>query len=338
MHLHTSCRLQAWNNIAVKSASFGPWDWDAAKSAAPFASRLMNQVKPLMRFSQFGAENGRMVIYFHGAPGAPEECEIFDLDGKKHGLTFICLDRFSVDASINGEAYYQLLAEEISSKAAGKPVDVIGFSIGAFIALQTCRYLPDGVRTLHLVSAAAPLEAGDFIDAMAGKQVFHMAKKFPALFILLSYWQGLLALLFPKALFRLLFASAAGDDKALAADAQFQSRITKVLRSCFIGRVRGYARDIGAYVRPWGATLSDLSVITHIWHGEQDNWSPTLMAHYLESVIPGCTSAKIFSGLSHYSCLYRAAPEICGQLGETLQSSGTLLSSRTLTHSLSPAS
>jgi len=34
----------------------------------------------------------------------------------------------------------------------------------------------------------------------------------------------------------------------------------------------------------------------------------------LASAIPGCTSAEIFSGLSHYSCLYRAAPEICRRL------------------------
>ena len=135
----------------------------------------MHKVEQPLRFSQFGSENGRMVIYFHGAPGAPEECGIFDLDGKKHGLTFICFDRFAVDASINGETYYRLLADEISKRAAGKPVDVIGFSIGAFVALQTCRYMPDGVRSLHLVSAAAPLEAGDYLEAMAGKQVFRLA-------------------------------------------------------------------------------------------------------------------------------------------------------------------
>ncbi|MBL8513504.1 MAG: alpha/beta hydrolase [Betaproteobacteria bacterium] len=276
----------------------------------------MRKVERPLKFSQFGSENGRIVIYFHGAPGAPEECEVFDPIGKKHGLTFICFDRFSVDYSINGETYYKLLAEEISKKAAGRQVDVIGFSIGAFAALQTCRYMASGVKTLHLVSAAAPLDAGDFIEAMAGKQVFRLAKVFPALFILLSYWQGLLARLFPDALFRLLFASAAGDDKALAADGEFQSGITKVLRSCFIGRVRGYARDIGAYVRPWKTTLSEVSVNTYIWHGAEDNWSPASMADYLGSTIPGCTSTKIFSGLSHYSCLYRATPEICNLLGE----------------------
>lgn len=273
-----------------------------------------------LRYSKFGADNGRMVIYFHGTPGAPEECRIFDSDAKKFGLTFICFDRFSVDSSITGESYYKLLAGEISKIAAGKPVDVVGFSIGAFVALQTCRYLPHGVGNLHLASSAAPLEAGDFLEGMAGKQVFQLAKTFPVLFILLSYWQGLIAWFSPKALFRLLFASATGADKALVADREFQSGITKVLRSCFMGRVRGYARDIGAYVRPWNTTLSTISVNTHIWHGAEDNWSPVAMAGYLESAIPGCTSVKLYDGLSHYSCLYRATPEICNQLGmETIK-------------------
>lgn len=276
----------------------------------------MYQLEQPLKFSQFDSDNGKIVIYFHGAPGAPEECAIFDFYAKEQGLTFICFDRFSGDYSIAGEAYYQLLAQEISKQAAGKQVDVVGFSIGAFIALQTCRYLGSGVvRNLHLISAAAPLDAGVFLEAMAGKQVFQLAKTCPVLFVLLSYWQGLLALLFPNALFRLLFASAAGGDKALSVDHEFQSSITKVLRSCFIGRVQGYVRDIRAYVLSWKDTLSGIGVNTHIWHGTEDNWSPVSMAEYLQSAIPGCTSIEIFNGLSHYSCLYRAAPEICRQLG-----------------------
>ncbi len=268
-----------------------------------------------MKFSQFGSDNGKTVIYFHGAPGAVEECALFDRYAKEQGLSFMCFDRFSCDSSMVGDAYYQCLAREIAKQAAGKEVDVIGFSIGAFIALQTCRYLGNGVRSLHLISAAAPLDADGFLDDMAGKQVFQLAKTSPVLFVLLSYWQGLLAVLFPKALFRLLFAGAVGADKALSVDHEFQSGITKVLKSCFIGRVRGYVRDIRAYVQPWKNTLSGIGVNTQIWHGTEDNWSPVSMAEYLASAIPGCTSIEIFNGLSHYSCLYRAAPEICRQLG-----------------------
>jgi pimeloyl-ACP methyl ester carboxylesterase len=274
----------------------------------------MHKMKKPLEFNQFGADNGQIVVYFHGVPGAPEEGVIFDACGKEHGLTFICYDRFSVDPTLIDEAYYRYLAKEISRKSAGRKVDVIGFSIGAFIALQTCRHMGNEVRRLHLISAAAPLETGDFLAAMAGKQVFQLAKTFPALFVFLSYWQSLLAWFFPNALFRLLFASVSGQDKALAADKAFQSGIIKVLRSCFIGRVLGYARDVKAYVRPWKTTLSEISVNTHIWHGAEDNWSPSGMATYLESAIPGCASTRIFDGLSHYSCLYQATPEICNLL------------------------
>jgi len=58
-----------------------------------------------------------------------------------------------------------------------------------------------------------------------------------------------------------------------------------------------------------------IGVNTYIWHGAEDNWSPVAMAEYLASTIPGCSSAEVFNGLSDYSCLYRAAPEICRQLG-----------------------
>ncbi len=280
-----------------------------------------------MNFAQFGSPDGRLVVYFHGAPGAPEECRVFESDAKRHALRFICLDRFAIDAAVKGEAYFKRIAEEILSIANGKQVDFVGFSIGAFVALQTTRYMGGGVRRLYLVSAAAPLEAGDYLDAMAGKQVFKLARAWPVLFILLSYWQALLAWCFPKALFNLLFASAVGKDKVLAGNAEFQSRMIAILRWCFVGRVRGYARDVIAYVQPWAATLADLSVgsgigcNTHIWHGSEDNWSPVQMADDLQLAIGGSGGSRgstctIIDGASHYSCLYEAMPAICGLLGE----------------------
>lgn len=269
-----------------------------------------------MEFGQFGSENGRLVVYFHGAPGAPEECAIFHNCGKENGLKFVCFERFSVASSISGEAYYQLLAKGILQIANGSKVDVIGFSIGAFVALQTCRHMASEVRSLHLVSAAAPLEAGDFLNAMAGKHVFQLAKAFPVLFKCLSYWQAMLALLFPNVLFRIVFARSVGGDKALVANREFQSSIIKSFKSCFIGGIQGYTRDIKAYVHPWTAALDEISVNTHVWHGAADNWSPKLMAEYLKSAIPSCSHMEIVDGLSHYSCLYAAVPKICRQLGK----------------------
>ncbi|WGS83987.1 alpha/beta hydrolase [Methylomonas sp. UP202] len=266
---------------------------------------------PSVAFSQYGAADGQPVIYFHGTPGSPDECEMFDLHGKQHQLTIICYDRSTIVPGLQGDAYYQCIAEEIANKVGDKPVDFIGFSIGAFIALQVCRAMNGKVRSLHLVSAAAPPDAGNFIDAAAGNAVFRLAQNHPSAFMWLARVQGWLASRFPGLLLRVLFSSAAGEDKVFAEDKTFRTTMTKMLKTCFKRDSLGYARDIIAYVQPWKATLADISVDTHIWHGAEDNWSPVAMAFYLESALSGCSNIKVLDGLSHYSCLYRTAPTIC---------------------------
>lgn len=269
-------------------------------------------------YRQYGADHGRLVVYFHGTPGAPEECAVFDQFAKEHQLTVICYARFAIDHELQGDAYYRQLADAIASKAGGTPVDIVGFSMGGFIALQVCRLLGDDVRSLHLVSAAAPLDAGNFLDMAAGKQVFRLAQTCPSLFLWLARLQGQMIRVAPGLVFRAMFSGATGEDQTLAASSEFRADIIRLLQSCFVDHARGYARDVTAYVRPWNDTLAGIRVNTHIWHGVADNWSPVAMARYLRSAIPGCSSAEIFDGLSHYSCLYRAAPEICRQLGVNL--------------------
>jgi len=71
-------------------------------------------IRNALAYRQFGADDGRLVVYFHGTPGAPEECAVLDQYGKQNNLTFISYDRFSVDLALEGAAYYQLLADEIT--------------------------------------------------------------------------------------------------------------------------------------------------------------------------------------------------------------------------------
>ncbi|QSB03357.1 alpha/beta hydrolase [Methylomonas sp. EFPC1] len=266
---------------------------------------------PSIEFSQFGAADGQPVIYFHGTPGSPDECEIFDVYGKQHHLTIICYDRSTIAPSLQGDAYYQGIADEIAKQVGDNPVDFIGFSIGAFVALQVCRAMNGKVRSLHLVSAAAPLGAGNFIDAAAGKAVFRLAQNHPSAFLLLARLQGGLASIFPGLLLRMLFSSALAEDQALMADQTFRTTMTRTLKTCFKRDSLGYARDVIAYVQPWKTTLADISVDTHIWHGAVDNWSPVAMADYWASALPDCSNITVLDGLSHYSCLHRSAPTIC---------------------------
>lgn len=273
-----------------------------------------------MKFTKCGNAEGKLLVYFHGAPGAPKEGLVFDEPAKAAGVQLICLDRFSIDKSIRGEKYYQFLAKEILKISNGKTVDIIGFSIGCHVAIKVAALLQNNVDNLHLISAAAPLEAGDFLDKMAGKMVFNLAGQYPLLFSLLSYWQSLLAIVAPKLLYKLLFSSATGKDKALSEQVVFEGFITPLLKDCFSRNVSGYIRDVKQYIEPWNESLAKCQAPTHIWHGQSDNWSPVEMAHHLKKSMPKAVAIEIMDGLSHYSCLYETVPKIMMRLSKAEQS------------------
>ena len=141
--------------------------------------------------------------------------------------------------------------------------------------------------------------------------------KSPFIFTLLSYWQALLVNIAPSVLFKMLFASAMGEDKLLVKTDEFKDYISSILIYCFNTNVKGYLREIKQYVTPWKGAVLKCSVDAHIWHGTSDNWSPVSMANYLKENIPTSQNIDLMSGLSHYTFLYAAVPKICSQLKKT---------------------
>lgn len=263
----------------------------------------------------YGADSAPLAVYFHGAPGGPGECARFDGVARACGVRLACIDRSVVAADLEGEPYFQTLAREVDALAGGAPVTLIGFSLGAFVALRTAPHLAGRIASIHLISAGAPLESGDFLDGMAGKAVFRMAARSPRLFRRLSRFQGWLAAHAPGVLFRMLFATATGRDRDLARDEGFRSEIGAVLKGALACGAGGYVRDVETYVRPWATRLAEVTADTHLWHGAEDNWAPATMAHRLQALVPGVSRIEIMPGLSHYSCLFQAVPRILAEIG-----------------------
>jgi len=265
-----------------------------------------------LRLVRYGADAGLVAVYFHGAPGGPEECARFDGLARDLGVQLLCLDRGAF--ALGGDARFQGLAAEISALTGGQ-AHLIGFSLGAFAALRTAPHLARPAASLDLVSAAAPLELGDFLDGMAGKPVFSLARFSPWALGALSAFQGWLARRAPSRLFGMLFATAAGADRDLAADPVFRAELGGVLsRALNTGRP-GYMAEVLAYVQPWAGRLPAVIAPTHIWHGLEDNWAPPAMAEALARALPGAPRIEIAEGLSHYSCLHDAMPRILARIG-----------------------
>ena len=272
-----------------------------------------------MNYQSYGDETCPLVFYFHGAPGSIKEAAFLEASAKAKHLNIICLDRSSLDVEIKDNAYHLLLADTIqlhmdTHASKSTSVDLIGFSIGCHVALEVSLCLGDKVKSLHLISAAAPLDGGDFIDLMAGKLVFQLAAKAPFLFKLLTGWQSLLMRFSPNAVFKMLFASAQGDDKDLIEDPKFKTQLIEVLKDSFLTGSDGYLKDVFMYVAPWKDRVAMCHTPTYLWHGERDNWSPLAMADYLSENLPDCRGKQVQAGASHYSCLLSSIPLVCGAI------------------------
>jgi pimeloyl-ACP methyl ester carboxylesterase len=248
------------------------------------------------------------VVYFHGQPGSPDELKLIAAASPPTAL--FAPDRARDRPDLPLDTYLDHLAATVLARYPAGQIRLVGFSLGAFVAIEVALRLADRDVRLDLVSPAAPLGLGDFLADMAGGSVFGLAARSPGLFGLLTGLQGALARIAPGVLFRQIFAGAAGADAELALDRAFQTTIRRILATSLADGAKGYRREVLGYVAWTPARLSGLSRPVTLWQGEVDSWTPLAMARALARALPVASKLRTFPGLSHYSTLRAALPEI----------------------------
>jgi pimeloyl-ACP methyl ester carboxylesterase len=253
------------------------------------------------------------VAYLHGVPGTPAELTLFD--GKSPlGPDVFAPDRTAIDPKLDADAVFDLLAAQIVDKGGHRPIRLIGFSLGAFVALQIASRLGPRIVRLDLISAAASHELGDFLPDMAGRHVFAIAGTGGWKFDMLVGLQAALARTAPQIMRAMLFASASPTDRALLAQREARARYHQMLRASFAGGSSCYHREIGAYVQPWADCLTAVRAETVLWHGSEDDWTPFAMAQALAAALPQQSRIERLAGLSHYSTLVAALTALATEL------------------------
>ena len=154
------------------------------------------------------------IVYFHGQPGSPAELGLVGAADLAARLGVQAADRALDDPAPGFQGRIAATAAALAAHAS--PVRLIGFSLGAFVAMEVALRLadtaPDLPVSLDLVSPAGPLALGDFLPRMAGGPVFRLARDAPAAFDALTAVQGLVAGLAPGWLVGRLFAGATGPE------------------------------------------------------------------------------------------------------------------------------
>jgi pimeloyl-ACP methyl ester carboxylesterase len=246
---------------------------------------------------------GDVVVYFHGLPGGPGELEAFGDRGFRLNTQVYAPNRQSMNKGLSLSDHFDSLAADIGTRFGSAPISFVGFSLGAYVALEVAHRMGSRVGQISLVSAAAPLSAGDFLPDMAGKMVFRSAKYAPSLFAALTWFQSIFLRVAPEKLFDALFANTQGMDRDLAAQPHFRTIMIETLKTCLQDDVSNYRRELAGYVQDWSAILPLIRQPVTLWHGSVDNWAPPSMADALARALPNVTALHRLEGQSHFSAL-----------------------------------
>lgn len=182
-------------------------------------------------------------------------------------------------------------------------INVVGFSIGAMVAIKIAAARPKRVGRLTLISPAAPLSLGNFLPNMAGKPVFTLAMNHPNALKILTFGQGLLSSVAPDFLIKQLFAKCGAAEQKLVDSPRFRNVIKRGFSNSFRQHSDAYVRFVRSYVEDWSADLSKINCPVELWHGDQDTWSPISMSYKLNEIIAGPSVVHSMQGKEHYSTL-----------------------------------
>ncbi|ATC32742.1 hypothetical protein CA606_10525 [Caulobacter vibrioides] len=252
-------------------------------------------------------------IYCHGLPGSAAELELFggpDLEG----ASVVCLERLQAGRDHLDWQDRLLAAFDAARANLDRPtVRLVAFSLGTMSALHIAAKRPDAIEAVDVISAAAPLELGDFLPRMAGKAVFQAAATSPGALRRLGHGQSLINAIAPSFLLKVMFAGAAASEQALLADADFRAAVRDGLTAS-LGRGRAaYEDELRTYVRPWSQILSSVGCPVTLWHGDADGWAPLDMAYALAKALPSGAAVTEIAGAGHFDALKRALPAILRQ-------------------------
>ena len=241
-------------------------------------------------------------IYFHGIPGAPAELELFGpgLNRNKRDFHFARRDLRGLKDDDHG---YELIAKDLRDRFPERSMRFVGFSLGAAAAIRTAPFAGDQVEQIDLVSPAAPLQLGRYLDDMAGAPVFRAASHSKMLFNMFSWGQSILARTAPSQLYNAMFAAARGADQTVCEETHFKRTMIGLLKSSLGKNIDTYLYEIRSYVSDWSSTLNEVTQPVSILHGQMDNWCPVDMAKDLALALPRCQTLQLLEDCSHYSTL-----------------------------------
>lgn len=250
-----------------------------------------------------GAEDGPVLLFHHGTPGAGRPFRSWQRAAAAHGLRLVTYSRAGYGASTRRPGRdVASVAEDMAAVLDALGADrcvTVGWSGGGPHALATAALLADRVAGVATVAGVSPYDADiDFLAGMGEQNVEEFG-------LALAGAQALRPWLQREAV-GLRDTDAAGlvegmatllpevDRAVLSADhgAEFGEDLAALFAEALAVRapgdgVDGWLDDDLAFVRPWGFDLDDIAAPVLVAQGGQDLMVPPAHGQWLADRVPG---------------------------------------------------
>ena len=271
-----------------------------------------------MGFSEYGAQDGRPVFFFHGFGTTRVICPPDEQLVVSLGLRLIAVDRPGIGLSepLPGRTLLDWPRDvaELADLLGIGPFSIIGWSGGGPYALACGYALPERVSAVGLVSSPAPLtgtQESGYLRRL-DRNAVRAAGKAPWVIRLALWHWGRPQRRDATRFFEESVADMGAADQAVLAEPELRDRMIANSAELYRQGGRGMYDEGLVLARPWGFELTDIKVPVSVWHGALDETVPMAMAEYLCRSMP-TVQAKILPEEGHH-LLYRRWPEILAAL------------------------
>ena len=247
-------------------------------------------------YAEYGAHDGRPVIWFHGTPGARGQIvPTTRLEADERQIRLIVIERPGYGESTS-HRYNAIVewAHDVERFADAMKLDrfaVCGMSGGGPYALACAHELTNRIVVAAILDGVAPT-MGPEAAPMGGGTV--LARTLSAF---LKYtWQPLgwgsaqaIKLLSPiadPAMIAFLQFLPPDDQVVFAERSARQSYTQDLIDASYAGRMQGLYLDAMLFASPWGFSLRDIETRVHFWQGEDDTIVLLAQAEHMESLTP----------------------------------------------------
>jgi pimeloyl-ACP methyl ester carboxylesterase len=228
--------------------------------------------------AEFGDPDGRLVLWFHGTPGARRQIPPVGRRAALHlGIRLVCVERPGVGAS-SRRGYYRIGdiaadAATIADVLGHERFATVGLSGGGPYALACGALLPERVAAVAVLGGVCPSRG----DEASSSGVVSLARTFR---VALHQMQGPLGLMMQGAVLILPVAHLAYQayarvsppgDRAVLLDPEIEAMFVDDLGHALRAGFGAVAHDAALFGRHWGFALADIPVPVRWWHGDADS-------------------------------------------------------------------